>query len=339
LYCKNYKKKVIASLKEDKNEEKIKKQKQKVASGRAKRKREIIKELSKLSVDSLEELLQKVELKKMRIFLVRHGESQANVEKNIHLLVPDHDIALTNEGMDQALESGKVLKSYLEKYPAKPDFGNQMAQQFVSQIMGGLSSMVSNNPMMQQNPEMMKRLQNQQMFKARLWNSPYRRARETSRIISGQIKDQILDEREDVLLCEQQFGLFDGLSREEIAEKFPQENKCFQHQRQSNGKFWARYPQGESAFDVACRLRQFFGTIKRDEQDKQVFDVVVVCHGTVLRLFAQMWLHKKWEWFGAEPGPGNCAIRLLEGNRDGGYIFGGYRGGKEWTYEGNKYDK
>jgi len=277
----------------------------------------------------------------MRIFLVRHGESQANVERGVHSVVPDHDIALTNDGMDQALEAGKFLKGYIQKYPVTPSVGDQMAQQVVQSLMGGLGNLLSNNPAVAGNPEIMKRIGSNGMpvFKARLWNSPYRRARETARIIGGQAKDVILDAREDVLLCEQQFGLFDGKNKEEVTKLFPEESKCFDHQKKANGKFWARYPQGESAFDVACRLRQFFGTIKRDESDKQVFDIIVVCHGTVLRLFTQMWLHKPWEWFGAEPNPGNCAVRLLEGNRDGGYVFPGYMDGKEWEYEGNKYDQ
>lgn len=274
--------------------------------------------------------------KYMRIFLVRHGESQANVEKDVHKLVPDHDIALTDRGSGyQAVEAGKFLNSYVKKYPAQLDAGSQMAQQLMQTIVGGLGNMFANNPALQNNPNLLK----QSMSKTRLWNSPYRRARETARIIEGQVSDIILDAREDVLLCEQQFGLFDGKTKEETKKLFPEEAKCYAHQKQANGKFWARFPQGESAFDVACRLRQFFGTLKRDEQDKQISDVIIVCHGNVLRLFTQMWLHKPWEWFSAEPNPGNCAIRLLDGNKDGGYIFSGYMNGKEWEYSGNKFDE
>lgn len=276
----------------------------------------------------------------MRIFLVRHGESEANIEKKLHHSVPDHDISLTNLGMEQAEEAGVFLKNYIEKYPATPDFGNQIAQQLLGSVMGGLSGMLQNNPALKNNPQISNRFnqQGQPILKARLWNSPYRRARETAAIIGNRSRSVIFDAREDVLLCEQQFGLFDGNTREENRELYPAESKCYDNQRRANGKFWARFPQGESAFDVACRLRQFFGTIKRDEEDKQVFDVIVVCHGTVLRLFTQMWLHKPWEWFSAEPNPGNCSIRLLEGNKDGGYIFNGYMDGKPWEYARNKYD-
>ena len=275
----------------------------------------------------------------MRIFLVRHGESQANVNQELNKVIPDHDIALTEEGQDQALEAGKFLKQYLEKYPAKMSYGNQVAAQLMPQVMGGLTNLFKEAGL-DNSPQMKAFKDNQNsLLKPRLWNSPYRRARETARVIHGQTFNFIRDTREDVLLCEQQFGLFDGLSDEEALKEFKAEAECFEKQKKAHGKFWARYPQGESGFDVSCRLRQFFGTIKRDEQDKQISDVIIVCHGTVSRLFTQMWLHKPWEWFSDEPNPGNCSIRLIEGNKDGGYIFGGYRDGKEWKHTVNKYDK
>ena len=40
-----------------------------------------------------------------------------------------------------------------------------------------------------------------------------------------------------------------------------------------------------------------------------------------------MWLHHTPEWFDAEPNPGNCSVRLIEGERsnyvDRGYVVGG----------------
>lgn len=269
----------------------------------------------------------------MRVFLIRHGESQANVDGKVRQSIPDHDIALSSRGMEQAQEAGHLLKRFLKENPPQPGT-NQAAQQMAQQLMGNLFKLAG------QSGHDLGQLQSD-MFKARLWNSPYRRVRETARIIGGVIQEHVLDTKEDVLLCEQQFGLFDGIPPEEQAEKFPNESKCFEHNRSQNGKFWARFPQGESAFDTACRLRQFFGTIKRDEENG-IHDHIIVCHGTVLKLFTMMWMHYKYEWFGAEPSPGNCAIRLIDrgserGYVDKGYIFGGHRNGKAWRYDGNKF--
>lgn len=52
----------------------------------------------------------------MRIFLVRHGQSQSNVDPGINVAVADHAIQLTEEGHVQAEEAGKFLASYFETY-------------------------------------------------------------------------------------------------------------------------------------------------------------------------------------------------------------------------------
>jgi len=46
------------------------------------------------------------------LYLVRHGQSEANVDKNIYRLRPDHAIALTAKGMKQATEVGQYLSNH-----------------------------------------------------------------------------------------------------------------------------------------------------------------------------------------------------------------------------------
>jgi len=271
---------------------------------------------------------------KVRIFLVRHGESQGNVDKSLHKIMPDHEIALTTDGMGQAQEAGQKLKDYLKKH--QPAVAVDLGGMF-----GGLISNLAKQKGIKDTDlaKTNELLQRYQQSKARLWYSPYRRTRETARIISGVANKFISDAREHILLCEQQFGLFDGLTEDESNEKFPEEYKSFQHAKKYNGKFWARFPMGESPFDAACRIHQAFGTFKRDEEDKNINDIIVICHGAISKLFTMMWLHKSPEWFQAEPTCGNCGIRLIEDHEDKGYIFGGYAKGNEWNYDGNKYDR
>lgn len=45
-----------------------------------------------------------------RIILIRHGESEANVDKYMFGRVPDYTIELTEKGREQAEEAGKRLK-------------------------------------------------------------------------------------------------------------------------------------------------------------------------------------------------------------------------------------
>ena len=60
-----------------------------------------------------------------------------------------------------------------------------------------------------------------------------------------------LDRVEHILLCEQQFGLFDGVPDEDLPKRFPNEHGYYQMQCRFGGKFWARMPQRREP--VRCR--------------------------------------------------------------------------------------
>jgi broad specificity phosphatase PhoE len=46
----------------------------------------------------------------LRVMFIRHGESEANVDRDITRYVPDHSIHLTQKGRQQALETGRLLR-------------------------------------------------------------------------------------------------------------------------------------------------------------------------------------------------------------------------------------
>lgn len=52
--------------------------------------------------------------KPKNIVLVRHGQSQANVDKTIYKTVPDYALKLTPFGKGQALAAGQKIKTFLE---------------------------------------------------------------------------------------------------------------------------------------------------------------------------------------------------------------------------------
>lgn len=158
----------------------------------------------------------------------------------------------------------------------------------------------------------------------RLWTSPYRRTRQTADAVIAEAGDLITDRVEHILLCEQQFGLFDGVPDDELPKRFPQEHAYYDMTCQFGGKFWARMPMGESRFDVAKRIHQAFGTFHRDRAEHGIETVVVICHGVTLRAFVMMWCHLSPEWFEAERNPSNCAVRVIEGGSDRGYVFDGF---------------
>jgi len=159
----------------------------------------------------------------------------------------------------------------------------------------------------------------------RVWSSPYCRTRETADRVGTELKKKFsqVDHREHINLCEQQFGLFDGIPDEELASRFPEEHAHYALAESHGGKFWARMPLGESRFDVAVRIHEAFGTFHRDAERHGVRNIVVVCHGVTLRAFVMQWRHLPYEWFDAQPNPGNCDIYHLDaaGHGEGRYIY------------------
>jgi len=228
----------------------------------------------------------------MQVLLVRHGESMGNVDPEVHHAMADHAIPLSPRGEEQAREAGRRIASFFaHRYPsssARPDDAMSPPQPHV-----------------------------------RLWTSPYKRARQTADLIQREADRWIVDRREHILLCEQQFGLFEGLPDEDLPRLFPVEYAHYQKCIQYEGKFWARMPLGESRFDVAARVHQAFGSLQRDRNFDGITHLVVVLHGVTMRAFVMMWCHYTPEWFEAEPNPGNGSIWLLEGQADRGYLYRG----------------
>ena len=207
-----------------------------------------------------------------RIYLVRHGESEGNLDTTLYLNKADHAIKLSPKGIEQAMTAGLKLNKELTSLP-KLQFGPDK--------------------------------------KIRVWASPYTRTRQTAEEMLRYITVPY-EYRESILLVEQQFGLFDGLSDKEMMDKYPNEklhyDKCSTHE----GRFWARMPLGESRFDVCCRTHQFFGTLHRDLRDNDVDTVVIVSHGVTIRAFIQGYLNLSYEWVDANSNPENCSIQLIE---------------------------
>lgn len=161
---------------------------------------------------------------------------------------------------------------------------------------------------------------------ATLFVSPYQRARQTANIINKYLN--IDDVKEDITLIEHQYGLFDNIEDDERLAKFPEEFKLYKRYYNNSGKFYIKFPQGESPFDVALRTRQFLETLYRDvNEGKENF--FIVSHGTTIRAFLLSFFHYSPEWFNAEPNMKNCSVRLIEKidgkNFDRDYIYGGRR--------------
>ena len=58
----------------------------------------------------------------MRIFLVRHGESLGNVDETAYARMGDHNVPLTDLGVQQAVLSGQFIRDW---YAQRPDLADK----------------------------------------------------------------------------------------------------------------------------------------------------------------------------------------------------------------------
>jgi len=238
---------------------------------------------------------------RLRILLVRHGQSEANVNKSILLEKPDHAISLSEDGFQQARDAGKAICDWSNSQRQPPRFRIWYSpylrtEQTANEIAKSLgydrdAGEVSLGRRMSMSPKF----------------------------------PRVRDMREHVALVEQQFGLFDGIADEDLPKRFPAEYAFYKKHEDFEGRFWARMPLGESRLDVTLRVHQAFGTFHRDAERHSIEDLIIVAHGVVIRAFVMAWCHKNVAWFEKEKNPANCSVRLIGGGEDQGYIYPGVR--------------
>lgn len=202
---------------------------------------------------------------KRRIILVRHGESEANVDPRMYGEEGDLHIHLTTRGWDQAYAAGRVLRTIIGDEPV------------------------------------------------RFFVSPYVRARETLNGLANTFTPDggdvsSLDWSEDVRLREHEKGFATQVTT-------PEEFLALrEHSEMKYGRYFYRWPGGESLADVFDRVYSFRDTLRRCFRDNPaVSNYVVVGHGIFHMIFLQRILkHSAVDEYGQTKKLPNCAICILE---------------------------
>ncbi|KAJ0964302.1 hypothetical protein J5N97_029424 [Dioscorea zingiberensis] len=184
-----------------------------------------------------------------RIILVRHGQSEGNVDESVYTRVPDPRIGLTAKGREDAEACGRRIRELVASDGADD-------------------------------------------WKVYFYVSPYQRTLETLRGVGRAFeRSRIAGVREEPRLREQDFGNFQDRERMRIEKKI----------RQRYGRFFYRFPNGESAADVYDRITGFRETLKADidigrfqppGERSPNMNLVIVSHGLTLRVFLMRWY--KW---------------------------------------------
>src|SRR5262245_56303550 len=122
------------------------------------------------------------------------------------------------------------------------------------------------------------------------WCSPYVRCRQTEEAVLQHVFLDTMPKvrrRETFLLREQEFGDWDSLTDEEAQRMLPASWAKRQRLTDNLGKFYFRYPNGESRADVVTRTMVFFGKLHRSDYASHV----VFLHGVTQRAFRMAWMN------------------------------------------------
>ncbi|XP_022719325.1 phosphoglycerate mutase-like protein AT74 [Durio zibethinus] len=210
-----------------------------------------------------------------RIILVRHGESEGNLDTSAYSTTPDHKISLTEQGRAQACLAGSHLRDLVSSHGSFPD------------------------------------------WRVYFYVSPYERTRSTLREIGKSFsKKRVIGVREECRIREQDFGNF------QVEERM----KVIKETREKFGRFFYRFPEGESAADVFDRVSSFLESLWRDidlnrlhNDPTQDLNLIIISHGLASRVFLMKWFKWTVEQFEHLNNPGNCEIRVMELGHGGEY--------------------
>lgn len=230
-----------------------------------------------------------------RIVLIRHGESEGNIDETAYVRTADWRIPLTERGRQQAADAGRKLKKVL---------GDRPTMWYVSPYVRTQQTLT----------ELLKQ-----------WHSaPTSRDRRAREEVKSHVS---LGIREEPRIAEQQFGNFQNVE-EVLAAK---------EERQRFGRFWYRFPSGESGLDVYSRTTSFISTMFRDmraiqhmlsspsgtayehydaSESSTEYNIVIVTHGLTLRLFLMRWLRWSVMAFENSYNPPNAAVIVMERRQD-----------------------
>ncbi len=146
------------------------------------------------------------------------------------------------------------------------------------------------------------------------WCSTYLRCQQTERIVLesafGDVATRVR-RRGSFLLREQEFGDWDTLDEAEIAARDPVRLARRKLLDDNFGRFYFRYPGGESRADVTQRVGIFISKMQRSRYPHHI----VFLHGVTQRAFRMIWFDRSPDWFEEEPNPANASVTLID--RDG----------------------
>lgn len=214
-----------------------------------------------------------------KVVLVRHGQSEGNVEESLYERVPDNEMRLTRLGWEQARRAGLQLRNNVVGKDGSVHFIISPYVRTVETFHGIASA----------------------------WCDPDKefghirdKDRRTKRWYAKLMK-MGLTWHEDPRIREQDFGNYQN--RDTI-------KKCKQ-ERHKFGVFYYRFPDGESASDVFDRVSTFLDSLWRSFDQQRAQHYVLVTHGISIRVLLTRYFRYSIDQFNILANPQNCEMIVL----------------------------
>jgi len=144
--------------------------------------------------------------------------------------------------------------------------------------------------------------------------SPFLRTQQTcARVLSRLNPGQVAWVRQDPRLREQEWGNFQRT----------RESGMILEERERVGRFYYRFPTGESGADVYDRVSSFFVSLFRqfDGPVKPPDTILIVSHGLMMRFFCMRYFRWSVDTFDTVWNPDNCDLWVLGKDNRGRYAF------------------
>lgn len=168
------------------------------------------------------------------VILVRHGESEGNVDKKMWWKKPDHTIELTEKGKQQASDAGKRIEAIFRACDNEDEDEEEEANNSATHDDGTTT-------------QRRKRRRRRRIRNVHLHVSPFERTTQTARLARPFFEHRVRAYKLCPRLREQEFGNIQNAAFYE-----------YRAEQKKVGRFWYRFPTGESGADVLDRVKSWW---------------------------------------------------------------------------------
>ncbi|KAG5469139.1 hypothetical protein LSCM4_02537 [Leishmania orientalis] len=275
-----------------------------------------------------------------RIILIRNGRSEANEDVNAYVQTPDWRIPLVEEGKREAIAAGRALSELIGDDPVyfyySPYMRSRQSLRYVLQgfdearlcgpshlqewweeeesagVASAAAAAESAKPDCPATPA--EEARTSPLLEVSLSPAPASVTslnpqccfqRDPSLVLNSGTSNNIIGVREDVRLRDGDIGRY--TSADELMHHLVE--------RERYGRFFYRFPFGESGADVCDRVTSFLDAFQRERVEFPMdTNVVIITHGLTMRMFIKRWFYLTVDTFHKmkSPPPGSlCTLTRL----------------------------